>query len=92
MLFREITKDEVDATRVTLKLIKADDGTIVGRVITLALNESNKPEMMSTSINDPSIKEAIALASELAQFKEQDVDVYDPDGLWTNDLGPLQKL
>lgn len=89
MRFCKVSRADIDKTRVTLWLREADDGTLVGRVSTLALNEKGEVEMMSTEMADPPIYEAIALAVQLAEFKEEDVDVYDPDNLWKAEFGRL---
>ena len=87
--FRKIDEDQVDGTRITLRLIATDTG-IVGRVSTLAIGDKGV-ELMSTAVGDPPIAVAIRLAKDLAKFKESDVDVVDPDNLWNSAWGRLKK-
>ena len=89
--FRKIRLSEVDATRITLQVIRAEDGSIVGRVITLARTDEGAIELMSTAAADPPIAAAIALATTLAAFKEIDVDVVDGDDLWQPSWGRLER-
>lgn len=87
--FRKIVEAGVDRTRVTLRVIAAEDGTILGRVSTLAYGVSGI-ELMSTEGVDPPIATALQLAEELATFKEQDVDVVDEAGLWRPEWDRLE--
>ncbi len=89
MRFRKITEDRVDPTRVTLRVVGATDGTVHGRVSTLAFGETGV-ELMSTEGVDPPIATALELATALAHFKEQDVDVVDAGGLWQAAWGKLE--
>lgn len=87
--FRTIAEADVDGTRITLRLLLAADGSILGRVSTLAVGAKGI-ELMSTAIDDPPIHVAIRLARDLANFKQLDVDVLDPDGLWKRSWGRLK--
>ena len=87
--FVKVGAAQVDPERITLRLLVADDGTILGRVSTLAYGESGI-ELMSTEGADPPIETALQFAEELAAFKEQDVDVVDTDGLWQTGWGRLE--
>jgi hypothetical protein len=69
--------------------LKSPDGTLLGRVSTLAYGEGGI-ELMSTEGADPPIETALKLAEELARFKEQDVDVIDEEGLWQTEWGELE--
>lgn len=89
MRFRKIGEDQIDPTRVTLRPIRADDGTLLGRVSTQAFDESGETDMMTTAAADPPLEQAVQFATQLAEFKEQDVDVFDPDALWPHELGQL---
>jgi hypothetical protein len=86
--FIKIPAGRVDPTRVTLRVFDAEDGTILGRVSTLAYGESGI-ELMSTEGADPPIETALALAVQVASYKEQDIDVVDEQGLWRSDWGQL---
>lgn len=86
--FRRIAEHRIDPTRITLRIIGGDNGTVLGRVSTLAYGETGV-ELMSTEGADPPIATALELAVKLAAFKEQDVDVVDPGGLWRPEWGRL---
>ena len=87
--FRRIAESEVEPTRVTLRVMAGENATPIGRVSTLAYGEAGGVEMMTTEGADPPIATALKLATELATFKEQDVDVVDPDALWRAEWGEL---
>lgn len=86
--YRRIAPIQIDPHRVTLLVLRVADGTIVGRVSTLALSDGGV-ELMSTEGADPPIGVALQLAAEVAAFKEEDVDVVDADALWQPEWGEL---
>lgn len=90
MRFRRIAEAQIDQARVALRLIAGAEGIVLGRVSTLALGPTGV-ELMSTEGADPPIETALALAKHLAGFKEQDVDVVDPAGLWRVEWGDLEE-
>lgn len=87
--FRRIAATQVDPRRVTVVVLMSPGGSLVGRVSTLALRDDGGVELMSTEGADPPIGVALQLATEVAAFKEEDVDVVDADGLWQADWGEL---
>ena len=91
MHFRKIAATQFDAARVTLMVMRDGAGRVVGRVMTLALNEQGEPEIMAIDDPDPPLAVAVDLAKDIAAFKEQDVDVLDAAGLWPADLTPLDQ-
>jgi len=83
-LFRKVEEDNIGATAVTLAVMEADDGIIVGRVIGVGIDE-----FVSTLPNDPPIVDAIAIASKLATANNVSVSVYDPQNRWQPAWGYL---
>lgn len=86
--FRRIAATQIDPHRVTLTVLQSADGSIVGRVATLALADGGV-ELMSTEGADPPIGVALQLAAEVASFKEEDVEVVDAGSLWQAEWGDL---
>ena len=86
--FIKTTEAHVESHNVVLFVRRKDDGTIVGRIITMTVTHAGVTPM-TTAADDPPIADAIALAAERADTSQGDVSVVDPDGLWQPEWGRL---
>lgn len=86
--FVRIAATDVVAERVTITL-RRGDGTVLGNVSSVGTGQGGD-EVASTEGDDPPVEFALRIARELARAKgETAIDVVDPDGLWTPELGDL---
>ena len=86
--FVRISAGDVVAERVTVTL-RREDGAVLGNVSSVGTGQGGD-EVASTEGDDPPAEFALRIARELAKAKgDATIDVVDPDGLWTRELGVL---
>ena len=84
----------IDATRVvdehvTVRLMRGEDGNVLGRVTSVGTGQGGDEEA-STEGDDPPIEFALRIARELATAKRMGwIDILDPDHLWEPAWGVL---
>jgi hypothetical protein len=80
-LLKKVNFEEFTRSPVTISVMKADDGTIVGRVIANPISTPTGPGLFSTAPYDPLIAEAISIAKGYADQNNVAVSIYDPGNL-----------
>ena len=86
--FVKVGVENVVAERVTVTLMRGG-GAVLGRVTTIGTGQGGD-EVASTEGDDPPVEFALRIARELAVAKgDETIDIVDPDGLWTRELGAL---
>jgi hypothetical protein len=83
-VFRKVDEDSIGSTPISMAVLEAKDGTIVGRIVTNGIDET-----FSTFPDDPPIADAISIASRLATTNKVAVNVYDPQNKWQKEWGIL---
>jgi hypothetical protein len=83
-LFKKIEEQQIGSSPITLGVLEADDGLIVGRV-----TAHGNGEIFSTLPYDPPIEDAISIASRFATLNNVPVAVYDPENKWQPSWGLL---
>ncbi len=88
--FTRIDEARVVAEHVTVRLMKGEDGHVLGRVTSVGTGQGGDEEA-STEGDDPPVEFALRIARELATAKRMShIDIVDPDGLWDMRWGDLK--
>jgi hypothetical protein len=80
-VLKKVNFGEFNRSQVSIAVMKADDGVIVGRVVANPVATATGPGLFTTAPYDPPVAEAISIAKRYAAENNIVVSVYDPANL-----------